>query len=165
MLFIFWWFDNTEQRGQNICLCLTGCCKAPYTQRRFYDTGIHLYAERAKIHRFKDPFEHTEEGGWAQAPGQTLESLMIKDLDFLALLHVTLAMSLQPFVLFHTQELCTHLNLIRSAAGVHFLIIVLWTELLIHLYVCLQLLTHCWLFYFGVLQWSRQMTKRWPKML
>lgn len=60
-----------------------------------------------------------------QAWGQTFESLMIKELDFLALLHVTLAMSLQPFVLFHTQELCAHPNLIRSAAGVHFLIIVL----------------------------------------
>ncbi len=133
MLFIFRWFDNTEHSEQNICLRLTGRCKAPYTQRRFYDTGIHLCEERAKIHRFKDPFERTEEGGWAQAPGQTLESLMIKELDFLALLPVTLAMSLQPFVLFHTQELCAHPNPIRSAAGVHFLIIVLWTELLIHL--------------------------------
>lgn len=86
----------------------------------------HIYARKEpKSMASRTLWKYTEEGDSAQAAGQTLESLMIKELDFLALLHVTLAMSLQPFVLFHTQELNAHLKLIRSAAGVHFLIIVL----------------------------------------
>lgn len=58
----------------------------------------------------------------------------------------------------------SHPNLIRSAAGVHFLIIVLWTELLIHLRVFAPIINALLIVFISEgsdMQRSRWMTERW----